>query len=117
LLDELRALARTYADDTAVRERLAGGLVNTLNHTARDAMISITCGPLRFAACKGRSHCEVTRDRTRGSLGDGQSISCGSVRLVGVGWGRKSATLRVCDPLMRVLIPIYRPLPETKRCR
>jgi hypothetical protein len=32
LLDELRALARSYPDDAAVRERLAGGLFNTLNH-------------------------------------------------------------------------------------
>ena len=31
LLDELRALARTYSDDAAVRELLAGGLFNTLN--------------------------------------------------------------------------------------
>jgi hypothetical protein len=31
LLDELRALARDYPDDTVVRELLAGGLANTLN--------------------------------------------------------------------------------------
>jgi hypothetical protein len=30
-LDTLRALARTYPDDAAVRERLASGLRNTLN--------------------------------------------------------------------------------------
>ena len=32
-LDELRALARNFPDDVAVRERLARGLVNTLKHT------------------------------------------------------------------------------------
>jgi hypothetical protein len=31
LLDELRALVRAYADDTAVRERPAVGLFSTLN--------------------------------------------------------------------------------------
>ena len=31
MLDELRVLARTFPDDAAVRERLAGGLLNTLN--------------------------------------------------------------------------------------
>jgi hypothetical protein len=30
LLDELRALARAYADDAAVRQQLARGLFNTL---------------------------------------------------------------------------------------
>ena len=33
LLDELRALARAYPDDVAMREQLARGLLNTLNHT------------------------------------------------------------------------------------
>ena len=33
LLDELRALARAYPDDVAMREQLASGLLNTLNHT------------------------------------------------------------------------------------
>ena len=33
LFDELRALARAYRDDVAMREQLASGLLNTLNHT------------------------------------------------------------------------------------
>ena len=36
LLDELRALARAYPDDVAMREQLASGLLNTLNHTKVD---------------------------------------------------------------------------------
>jgi len=33
LLDELRALARSYPDDAVVRDRMARGLFNTLIHT------------------------------------------------------------------------------------
>ena len=65
LLDELRALARAYPDDVAMREQLARGLLNTLNHTKaegdlarRDALL----GELR-ALARTRPNDAAVRER------------------------------------------------------